>query len=91
MGELKSKVGKAGCHIENVGELLQEFDADFITESGNVINLTAEQYFDLLQLLMNKFKETMLECEGKEVKIDFGDGPVANILEGILKTLGFDL
>ena len=37
--EYKSGFGKSGCHIENIGELLQEFDAEYVADDGKVIQL----------------------------------------------------
>jgi len=83
--EFKGAVGKAGCHIENVGELLQEFDGRFVSEDGKVVKLGTDQVFQLMGMLYNKFAETLLECEGKELTIEFGDSATANLAEQILQ------
>lgn len=87
----KSTFGQAGCHIENIGEILMEFDNKFISEDGGIIKLGVDDYLALTQMLLDKFKESLKECEGKEIVIDFGDGPVANTAEMLLRALGFKL
>lgn len=82
--QFNSKFGEAGCHIENIGELLQQFDSEYVTTDGN-INLNPEQVFRLLADLFNKFRETMQECEGKTIEIEFGDSATANLAEQLLK------
>lgn len=89
--DFNSAFGKVGCHIENVGEILTQFDSDYVTEDGNIIKLNLAGYIGVSQLLINKLKESMEECEGKTIEIDLGDGPAATVLEGILKALGFNL
>lgn len=83
--EFKSTFGQAGCHIENIGELLQQFDAEYVNIDGKVIKLTGEQALHLLSDLFNKFRETMLECEDKTIEIEFGDSATANLLEQLVK------
>lgn len=83
--EFNSKFGQAGCHIENIGELLQQFDSEYVTGDGQVIKLTGEQILKLLGDLYTKFEETMQECEGKVIEIEFGDSTTANLLEQIVK------
>lgn len=85
--QFKSTFGQAGCHIENVGELLQQFDTDFVNAEGKIIKLTGEQALTLVRMLWNKFGETMEECEEKTIEIEFGDGPIANLMEQLLTFL----
>jgi len=85
MTDFNSGFGKAGCHMENVGELLQQFDADYVTEDGNVIKLTGEAVLSLMGDLYGKLEETMLECEGKQLQIEFGDSAAANLIEQLIK------
>lgn len=82
--EFNSTFGKAGCHIENIGELLQQFDSEYVNIDGN-IKLSAEQVLRLMADLFNKFQETMNECEGKTIEIEFGDSAAANLTEQIIK------
>lgn len=83
--EYKSGFGRSGCHIENIGELLQEFDAEYVTDDGKVIKLDGEAVLSLMADLFAKFEETMFECENKTVEIEFGDSVTANLLEQVIK------
>lgn len=83
--EFKSGFGRSGCHIENIGEMLQEFDVKYVTDEGKVIKLNGEAVLALMGDLYVKFEETMLECEGKQIEIEFGDSVTANLLEQIVK------
>lgn len=85
--EFKSGFGKAGCHIENIGELLQEFDAEFVDEVGGPVKLEGTDVLKLMGLLYNKFVETFAECEGREVVIEFGDSVGANLAESLVKLI----
>jgi hypothetical protein len=91
MNEFKSPIGVVGCYLENVGEFLQEFEENNVTTDGKVDKITIAAALTLMQESLNKYKESKLECEGKEVVIDFGDGPIATLLEGLFKSLGFEL
>jgi len=85
MNEFNSGFGKAGCHIENIGELLQAFDENYVAEDGDVIKLSGLGVISLLGDLYDKFVESMQECEGKTIEIEFGDSPTANLLETFVK------
>ena len=80
-----SNIGKAGCHIENVGELIQDFDSDFVTEEGKVIKISGEVALAVMADLFNKLQETFEECEGKTIEIEFGDSATANLLEQLVQ------
>lgn len=83
--EFNSGFGKAGCHIENVGELLQAFDAQFVDAEGKVVKLDGSDVLKLISMLYGKFEETLLECEGKTIEIEFGDSATANLAETMVK------
>lgn len=83
--EFKGAFGKAGCHIENVGELLQEFDTKFVDEAGDVLKLDGGDVLKLMGMLYSKFEETFQECEGKQITIEFGDSATANLAEQLVK------
>jgi hypothetical protein len=87
----KSKFGTIGCYVENFGEFMQEFEENHVNDDGKVVTLKINSILDLMQETVNKYKESKLECEGKEVEIDFGDGAVATLLENLLRALGFEL
>jgi len=87
MTEFKTTIGKAGCHIENVGQLLEQLDVQFGDTTDGKIHIPIEKVPTLVGLTWDKLKETFLECEGKELVIEFGDTPTMNLLEQLLKLL----
>lgn len=89
--EFKSAFGRVGCHTVNIGEVLQAFDEKYVSEEGGIIKLNLAGYLGVSQMLINKLKESMKECENKDLVIDLGDGPAAEILESILRAIGFEL
>lgn len=91
MSEFKSPIGTVGCYLENVGEFMQEFEENNVTTEGKVDTITVSSALSLMQESLKKYKESKLECEGKTVVIDFGDGPIASVLENLFKSLGFEL
>jgi hypothetical protein len=85
MNEFKSNIGKAGCHIENVGELIQSFDDKYVDVDGKVVKISGEVALKLMGDLFRKLQETFDECEGKEIQIEFGDSPTANFAEQLVR------
>jgi hypothetical protein len=83
--KFNSGIGKVGCHMENVAELLQDFDNEYITVDGEVIKLSGEVALTLMGDLFRKFQETVRECEGKVIEVEFGDSPTANLLEQLVE------
>ena len=87
MSEFKTAIGKAGCHVVNIGELLEQLDIQFGDATTSKIKIPIEKAPALVGLFWNKLQESFQECEGKELVIDFGDSAGANIAEQILKML----
>lgn len=85
MSEFKSAFGTAGCFVENVGELFQEFDTEYVGEDGKVIKLSGEAVFALMADFFGKIQETSLECLGKEIEVEFGDTATANLMEQLVR------
>jgi len=83
--EFNSSVGKAGCHIENVGELIQAFDSEYVNDEGKVIKIGGEVALAIMGDLFRKLQETFEECEGKEIQVEFGDSPTANLMEQLVQ------
>lgn len=87
MTEFKSKVGTAGCFTVNIGELLEQIDAQVISVDGNKIKIPVDKLPLFGGIIWSKLQESFRECEGKELIIDFGDSPVANAAEAFLRLL----
>lgn len=87
MTEFKTTIGKAGCHIENLGSLLTQLDIQFGDVTDGKIRIPIEKVPTLVGLTWEKMKETFLECEGKELVVEFGDTVSANAIETILKLI----
>jgi len=83
--EFNSGIGRVGCHMENVAELLQDFDSEYVTVDGKVIKLSGDVALTLMGDLFRKFQETVEECEGKTIEVEFGDSPTANLLEQLVE------
>ena len=86
MNEFKSPIGVVGCYLENVGEFLQEFEENNVTTDGKVDKITIAAALTLMQESLNKYKESKLECEGKELEVSIFD-----INEGYFETMGLSL
>lgn len=87
MEEFKTNLGKVGCHTINVGELFVQLDTQFGSEEEGKVKIPVEKLPEVLGITWGKLKETFLECEGKELVVDFGDTPGANAFESLFKFL----
>lgn len=87
MTDFKSKVGQSGCHIINIGELLEQIDNQVLVVDGDKIKIPSDKIALLIGIIYSKLQETFRECEGKELVIDFGDSVAANTIEAFLKLL----
>jgi hypothetical protein len=85
--QFNTSIGKSGCHIMNVAELLMKIDVQFYDENEKTIKVPLEKVPLLAGIVWSKLKETFEECEGKEIVIDFGDSPTSNAIESFLKFL----
>ncbi len=76
---------QAGCHIENLGDVLVKLDAH-VTDDNNAIVIKPGQVPSLMVFLYDKLVETMKECEDKDLVLDFGDSALATTAESIVTT-----
>lgn len=83
----KTVFGKAGCHMVNLGELLEELDVEFGNDETGKIVIPVDKLLKLAGLVWAKLQETFRECEGKELQIDFGDSVAANTAESLMGLL----
>ena len=87
-----STLEKAICYENNVLELLRAFKINHVdVTTGKLKVASFEDGVELIQDLWNKIKETALECENKEIKLDLGDSTVAGVLKIALGFIGFEL
>lgn len=90
MTEFKTKLGHIGCHTVNLGEIFQQVDNQVIVVEENKIKIPLDKLPLLGGMIWSKLQESFLECEGKELVIDFGDTKSADMAENFLKfLLGF--
>lgn len=80
-----NKLSQVGCHVTNVGELLEQVGS-YVDDSG-VIRIPASKLPVLAGLFFLKLEETFLECEGKPIVIEIGDSSTANIAENAIVTI----
>ena len=87
MTEFKTTIGKAGCHIVNIGELLEQLDIQFGDATEKKIKIPLEKVPALIGIFWSSIQESFAQCEGKELVIDFGNSPASNFAEQLLKAL----
>lgn len=75
---------RSGCFIENFGELLQEIGTFADPNDEGTIKIPSDKLPALFGKIWLKIKESFNECEGKEVVIEFGDSPSANLAETVI-------
>lgn len=83
--DFKTQYGTIGCYIENFGEVLQAVDADYGDE--NKIKVPVGKLPALLVALYDKVADSLLECEEKQLVIDFGDSVTSNTIETLVMFL----
>lgn len=79
------------CYGSNLAELANTIDDQFVTEEGDIVKMDVTTVFALIQVLWDKLKETALECEGKEIKVELPNNWVGMALNAALAALGFKL
>jgi len=81
----KSALGRVGCHMENVSVLMQKLDDTYVEVDGKFIKITPEVALKLMASLFKEFQNTVEVCENKTIEIEFGDTPLANLMETVLE------
>ena len=88
---LKNVLEKTECYTQNVAELAEEIGAEVI-ENGQVVQIDWRTVISLLQIIWDKVKESVFECEnGKELIVKLPPGMVGSILSSVLAFLGIRL
>lgn len=88
---IKDILAKGGCYLGNIAEMFDE-TADVMVENeeGKVV-LDFNGARDVVQVIWDKFKETMAECAGKEVEVRLPEGVIGGLVAAALGALGFRL
>lgn len=81
-------IEKGACYSTNLAELLAEGADEFIDSDGKFLKFDFSLAVKLINVFWAKIKETILECEGKEVEIKFPTGPIGVIISTLLAALG---
>jgi len=84
---LNSTVGIVGCFVENAGEAIVEFDNKFYDIDSNSVKIKGDDVIQVIGVMWKKLEESYGECLDKEIKIEFGDSPTANLAEMLVKFL----
>lgn len=82
-----SPLGKFSCFTINLGELGVSVDTQFGIADKDKVIIPIQKVPYLIGMGWAKAQEAFLECEGKELVIDFGTSPSLNLLEAGLKYL----
>lgn len=88
---IKDILAQGGCILGNVGEMFDETSDVMVEDADGKVILNFEGARDVLQVVWNKFKETMSECAGKEIEVKLPSGYVGVILSAALAAIGFKL
>ena len=72
------------CYLDNSSEALKNLDVLFSEENGDLVVKDVEDYLALVQLGYKTLVNTLQDCSGKTVRIELGNGLLANSIEGLL-------
>ena len=89
--EIKNSLEDVGCYVTNVGELMTEIGDGFVTEDNKIVIKFPDGVKKLIQTLISKTDETLMECEGKELVFDVPEGVVGETIKFLVKSLGFEV
>ncbi len=87
----KDVLSGAECYLGNLEELAGELDEVLVEDEEGQIVLTFDGVKSVVQVVWDKVKETVLECQGKEIVVKLPEGLVGNLLAATLQLLGFKL
>ena len=88
---IKDVLKDASCYTGNVSELAGELSGVMVEDQDGKVVLDFKGGVKLLQVLWDKFKETALECAGKEVRVTLPDNLTGQIIGAALGLIGFKL
>lgn len=90
--DLDKDLQKVECYLDNVKELVQDVRTKFIDpETGRLVDIDLKVAIEMINELVDQFVETMEECEGKQIEIEWPDGFTWQILRTILVSIGLNL
>lgn len=88
---LKTTTDDAQCYLGNIQELLNDLEGEVFTAKGDVVEFDLKKGGKLLQILWDQGRESLLECEGKQMVVKYPDGIAGSVLELAFSFIGFNL
>lgn len=87
----KDVLGKSECYFGNIAELAGELDEVIVQQPDGKIILNLEGSVAVINTVWAKIKETVKECEGKDLEVNLPDGLVGMIVGAALSAVGIKL
>ena len=75
------------CYSLNASEFIQEFNAKFVSDDGKIIKLTFTSGTEIANSIWEKVKETLKECEGREIVVVVPTGIKGLIVNSALSVI----
>jgi len=73
------------CYLDNSSDAVKQLDALFASETdGDLVITDVNDYLQLVRLGYSSLVKTLQDCSGKQLKIELGDSPIANAIEGLI-------
>lgn len=91
MSKVKRTFDDLQCYVGNVKELLDETEDLILDQTDEVIVLDFKSVPKILQVVWDQFRETVLECEGKEIVIALPEGFIGDMIRAALTLIGFQI
>lgn len=91
MANVKNTLDDVQCYVGNTQELLQDLEGEVFEDDGTVIKFNIEKGGVLAQVLWNQLRETILECEGKQLVVQYPEGFAGAALQLIFQLANFRL
>lgn len=87
----KDVLGKSECYLGNLAELAARLDDVTVTDEDGKIILDLKGTVAVINTVWSQVKETVKECEGKDLEVNLPDGIIGNILAAALGVIGIQL
>lgn len=88
---IKDVLKDASCYTGNIAELTEEVADVMVEDQDGKVILDFKGGVALVQVLWDKFKETALECAGKEIQIKLPETLAGQLIGAALGLIGFRL
>lgn len=88
---IKDILSLGGCYLGNVAEMFDETADVLVEDADGKVKVDFDGALQIIQVIWNKFKETMQECAGKEVEIVLPGGVIGGLVSAALGVLGIKL